>query len=109
MQNGLFVLDMSQALINGTNEIPQASMSLDAYPNPFNTNFGMSMRLDRAQKVTYTVYDNAGRIVIQNSQSLPSGTSILEVEAARLAAGIYSVKVEGESFSGSSRLVKTVQ
>ncbi len=109
MQNGLFVLDMSQALINGTNEIQQASMSIDAYPNPFNTNFGMSMRLDRAQKVTYTVYDNAGRIVIQHSQSLPSGTSILEVEAEGLAAGIYSVKVEGETFSGSSRLAKTAQ
>jgi choice-of-anchor B domain-containing protein len=107
MQNGLFVLDISQALINGTNEIPQASVSVDAYPNPFNTNFGMSMQLDRQQMVTYTVFDNTGRIVIQNSQTLPSGASILEVEAANLAAGVYSVKVEGEAFSGSSRLVKT--
>lgn len=107
MQNGLFILDMSQALINSTTEIPQANMSIDAFPNPFNTNFGMSMQLDRQQMVTYTVLDNTGRIVIQNSQSLPAGTSILEVEAGSLAAGIYSVKVQGETFAGSSRLVKT--
>jgi hypothetical protein len=106
MQNGLFVLDMSQALINGTNDIPQASMSIDAFPNPFNTNFGMSMKLDRAQLVTYSVYDNAGRIVLTGKESLPSGASILEVEAENLAPGVYSVKVEGETFAGSSRLVK---
>lgn len=106
MQNGLFVLDISQAIINGTNEISSSSVSLDAYPNPFNTNFGMSMKLDRAQKVFYTVYDNAGRIVLQNSESLPAGSSILEVEAENLAAGVYSVKVEGETFAGSSRLIK---
>jgi hypothetical protein len=98
---------MTQALINGTNEIPQAGVSIDAFPNPFNTNFGMSMQLDRQQMVTYTVFDNAGRIVIQDSQSLPGGTSILEVEAGNLAAGVYSVKVQGETFVGSSRLVKT--
>lgn len=107
MQNGLFVLDISQAIINSTNEIAQAGMSIDAYPNPFNTNFGMSMQLDRQQKVTYTVLDNAGRVVMQHSQTLPSGSSILEVEGANLAAGVYSVKVEGETFAGSARLVKT--
>lgn len=107
MQNGLFVLDISQAILNSTNEIPNAGMSLDAYPNPFNTNFGMSMKLDRQQMVLCTVYDNAGRIVLQHSQSLPAGTSILEVQAGSLAAGVYSVKVEGETFAGSSRLVKT--
>ncbi|MEO5642749.1 MAG: choice-of-anchor B family protein [Bacteroidia bacterium] len=105
MQNGLFVLDISQLLIS-TPEIPHAAMSLDAYPNPFNTNFGMSMKLDRQQMILCTVYDNTGRIVLQHSQALPAGASILEVQAGNLAAGVYSVKVEGETFSGSSRLVK---
>jgi choice-of-anchor B domain-containing protein len=107
MQNGLYVLDISQAILNSTNEIPQASVSIDAFPNPFNTNFGMSMKLDRPQEVKYTVYDNAGRIVLQDSKNLPAGTSILEVAAGNLSAGIYSVKVDGETFAGSSRLVKT--
>ncbi len=107
MQNGLYILDISQAIINGTNEIQQSSVAIDAYPNPFNTNFGMSMKLDHAQLVRYTLFDNAGRIVLQDTQNLPGGTSILEVPAAQLSAGIYFVKVVGESFSGTSRLVKT--
>ncbi|CAN5333847.1 hypothetical protein BH09BAC5_BH09BAC5_16930 [soil metagenome] len=107
MQNGLYVLDISQAIINSNNEIISPEISLDAFPNPFNTNFGMRLKLDRSQEVAYTIYDNSGRIVLQDKQNLPGGASILEVPGEFLAPGVYSVKVTGETFSGSSRLVKT--
>jgi choice-of-anchor B domain-containing protein len=104
MQNGLYVFDISQA-INSTPEQP-VSQSVNAYPNPFNSDFFINLQLNRAQDVTYNVYDNTGRLVLQSRQAMPSGNSLLEVPAEALLAGVYTVKVEGETFSGTSRLVK---
>ncbi len=107
MQNGLYILDISQAIINSTPEISPMQISLNAYPNPFNTSFFINVKLDRGEEVTYSVYDNIGRLVLQNKSSMPSGTALLEIPAEELLPGIYVVKVEGETFSGTSRLVKT--
>ncbi|HET6992403.1 MAG TPA: choice-of-anchor B family protein [Bacteroidia bacterium] len=107
MQNGLFILDISQAILNGTHEISRPEIGFVAYPNPFNTNFYINMNLDRAEQVTYAVYDNIGKLVLQNKMPMPGGTSLLEVPAEGLLPGIYSVKIEGETISRTARLVKT--
>lgn len=106
MQNGLYVLDISQAIINGDHAIEAPQFSFLAFPNPFYTSFFIDLKLDRKQMVTYSVFDNSGRLVLQNNTTLPLGTSMLEVPAEDLLPGIYTVKLEGETLSGTSRLVK---
>jgi choice-of-anchor B domain-containing protein len=107
MQNGLYVLDISQAILNGTHEISRPEMGFVAYPNPFNSAFYINMNLDRQQKVNYSVFDNSGRLVIENKENLPGGSSLLEVPAENLLPGIYIVKVEGQTISRTARMVKT--
>jgi hypothetical protein len=107
MQNGLYILDISQAIVNGTHEIARPEIGFVAYPNPFDANFYINMNLDRSQNIIYSVYDNTGRLVMQHKTAMPGGGALLEVEGEDLLPGIYSVKVEGETFSHTSRLVKT--
>lgn len=105
MQNGLYILDISMATGLAA---PKAEVSsLSAYPNPFNTNFSVNLGLDKAQNITYSVFDNSGRLVMEEQQNMPAGNSMLDVAADQLAPGVYSVHLKGETFSGMVKLVKT--
>jgi choice-of-anchor B domain-containing protein len=107
MQNGLYVLDISQAILNSTTEISTTPVSLNAFPNPFSSSFYITLHPNRAQTVLYSVYDNEGRLVMNGNENIPSGTTMLEVPAEALVPGMYVVKVTGENFTGTSRLIKT--
>ena len=109
MQNGLYVLDISQAVdtINSTNPVFSATNSLNAFPNPFNANFYVNINSNRTQAISYSVFDSEGRIVLTKKENIPVGTSLLEIPAEELSPGIYIVKMMGETFSGTSKLIKT--
>lgn len=105
MQNGLYILDISQAIPVGIKPM-SASVSMSAFPNPFSKNCFVNLSLDQAQEITYSVYDNSGRLVLEEKQPMPAGNSLLEIESEAFAPGMYSVKIEGETIHGTSRLVK---
>jgi choice-of-anchor B domain-containing protein len=106
MQNGLYVLDISQAISVGIPENAAPVQSLNAYPNPFIEGFVVSLQLDRAQDVSWEIVDNAGRTVQQGISSLPGGPVLFEFDALDLAAGSYTLRMNGETFSGRSLVVK---
>jgi len=105
MQNGLYVLDISSA-ITATTPLAEPSVSVNAYPNPFNSNFFVNMSTTYAQDVTWSVYDATGRVVMQSTENIPGGPVILEIPAAELARGIYSVMIETEEMVSTVKLVK---
>ncbi|MSP69769.1 MAG: choice-of-anchor B family protein [Bacteroidetes bacterium] len=107
MQNGLYTLDISAAIASTNEQLFDINNFVDAYPNPFNTNFCLSINLTTAQTIQYSIFDNAGRLVIQNKSQMPNGKAILEVPAEELLPGIYTLKVEGQTFSGNCKLAKT--
>lgn len=106
MQNGLYVLDISAAIPVGQKPVEQSTVSINAFPNPFSAGFFLNLSLDHSQNVAYSVYDASGRLVLQNEQIMPAGNSLMEIPAETLAPGMYSVKLEGETICGISRLVK---
>lgn len=105
MQNGLFILDITSAMTSTAN-ISEPSLSVSAFPNPFNTNFFVNMNTTRSQQVNWTVYDASGRAVLSSTEYVPAGPVILEIPAADLARGIYSVTVEGEELVATVKLIK---
>lgn len=105
MQNGLYILDISSAITGITTPVAP-SVDLAAYPNPFNAHFFMNMSTTHAQNVKWSVYDATGRMVLSATENVPAGPVILEIPAAELARGIYSVMVEGEELVGTVKLVK---
>jgi choice-of-anchor B domain-containing protein len=105
MQNGLYVLDISAA-ITSTVDPATSTASTVAYPNPFNTNFFVNMSTTMSQNVTWSVVDATGRVVLAATENVPAGPVILEIPAADLARGVYSILIEGEEFHSASKLVK---
>ncbi|TND09814.1 MAG: hypothetical protein FD123_938 [Bacteroidetes bacterium] len=104
MQNGLYILNITQSM-----SVPAAQSavsSVSAYPNPFNENFMVNISLEKAQEITYRIYDNAGRLVFEEMQNLPAGNSLLDVTADNLAVGCYSMTISGENFKGNVKLAK---
>jgi hypothetical protein len=106
MQNGLYVLDISQAILASTPE-HQGSVAVAAYPNPFNENFSVSIELPEAQNVRYSIVDVSGRDVMTGSSLQSAGTSLLEVKAGFLTPGAYHIIISGSTFRSSTQLIKT--
>ena len=76
-------------------------------PNPAATGARLALRVDTAQRVTATVVDALGRTVATVFEgALAAGAEqTLLVPTARLAPGVYVVRVVGDTFVQSRRLV----
>ena len=77
------------------------------YPNPATDRASLTLRADRAQRVTAVVVDALGRTVatLLDADVAAGQTLTLAVATARLAPGLYVVRVQGETFAESRRLV----
>lgn len=76
------------------------ALALDAaFPNPFSDATRLNVTLPESRAVTVTVYDEAGRQVrMLHDGVLAAGTSALDLSAAGLANGVYTVRaVTGET------------
>lgn len=105
MQNGLFILDISAAITSASTPA-RPSVSASAYPNPFNSDFFINLQTTVTQDVTWSVFDVTGKLVLSATENVPAGPVILEIPAAELARGMYSVMIQSEELSATVRLVK---
>jgi hypothetical protein len=65
-------------------------------PNPFNAEFAVNMNIPNAAQVTVNVYDQAGRLVVQQNAGKLTGNNTLKVNAGNLSEGTYTVVVKGD-------------
>jgi choice-of-anchor B domain-containing protein len=106
MQNGLYVLDISQAILTSEEESHTTLQNLSTYPNPFEAGFMVNLQLNQAQQIDWQLIDNTGRIVLQGQRNMPTGSGLLELDAENLASGSYTLLVSGETFTGRSFVIK---
>ena len=78
-----------------------------AYPNPATQRATLALSVDAAQHVTAVVVDALGRTVatVFDGPLAAGAIQALTVDAGRLAPGVYVVRVQGETFAQSRRLV----
>jgi hypothetical protein len=81
-----------------------------AYPNPFGASTQMSLSVKAAQEVEVAAYDVLGRrVATLFLGAMEAGASrALTLDAAPLAAGLYVIRAEGETFS-ATRTVTVVR
>jgi flagellar hook assembly protein FlgD len=79
----------------------------DAYPNPFDRTTTVRFSVDEAQPVTLTLYDSVGRAVRTLYEgTLSAGvTEQIVIDGSSLPSGSYTVRLDGASVSGSTRIV----
>jgi len=80
----------------------------DPAPHPVQTAASLTLTLREAQHVRAVLYDLLGRPVATLHEGvLPAGTDHrLRVDGRDLASGVYFVRVEGETFRETRRLVR---
>ncbi len=70
--------------------IAQENLSLEASPNPFNPSARISYYLPQKAVVSLTLYNMQGKLVRELSSGMvPAGRHTMQVEAGKLASGIY--------------------
>jgi choice-of-anchor B domain-containing protein len=104
MQNGLFVLDAAAAV--GIREHQQPSEKFDTYPNPLADELNMELDLEKSQKVHYELTDAEGRRVLAGQMSCEQGKSWKKLNLESLSPGMYLLKVTGDSFFITKKVVR---
>ena len=112
INNGLFVLRPDAAFTVDAEDGPgtPAGYALsDPFPNPTAGGARLALRVDEPQRVQADLYDVAGRhlAAVFSGATSPGAEVTLEVAGADLPAGVYLVRVVGERFQTSRRLVLT--
>lgn len=89
----------------GPTVTPKFTLS-EAFPNPFSGSARLAYTLDKASTVSVSIYDVAGRKVaeVMRSKSMPAGQGQLNIDAGRLASGVYFVKLSTESKSVTRKI-----
>ena len=79
----------------------------EAYPNPFNPQTQLDLHVREAQRVRAEVYDMTGRrvAVLYDGMAQPGAPQRLTFRAGALASGSYVLRVEGEAFVATRRMV----
>jgi hypothetical protein len=87
--------------------VPEGYRLSRAHPNPFNASASLSLSIARQQYVEASVFDVLGRrvAVLHRGVLGPEATHRLQFDAGSLPDGLYLVRVEGESFVTTERLV----
>lgn len=90
----------------GVDSGPPAGVSLSRpYPNPVTRRAELTLALDRPQHVRAVLVDALSREVALLHDGEAVGTLALQVDGGGLAPGVYVVRVAGETFAESARLV----
>ncbi len=86
--------------------IPTAFGVEQNYPNPFAERTTLEFALPEASDVSVRVYDTAGHLVATLVDAeRPAGYHEVEWDAARLASGVYLVRVEAGAYTGTVQAV----
>ena len=76
------------------------------YPNPAVAEVYLTVVAPRKEKMDYQFFDNAGRIVMQETTQVLAGTNRFSVDINRLPAGVYYIKLNSNSINKKLQFVK---
>ncbi len=88
-------------------DLPGTHVLSEVYPNPFNPEARLTLQVAQTQDVKVSVFDLLGRRVMDLHQgTLSAGTAHAFTLSGRdLASGFYVVRVNGETFTDSRRVI----
>jgi hypothetical protein len=79
---------------------------LTATPNPFRRDVAINFAVPRAGELTLRLYDVTGKAVTTLASGYHNaGSYVIQVDAAKLAHGIYVLKLESEGTTTSQKLI----
>jgi predicted esterase len=89
-------------ILNQTGKMSSVLVS----PNPFSSDLSAFISVDKSQKVLVTLTDMNGRILKSTSAIYSPGSTEIRLKSVDLAKGVYLLKISGENFSASKKVIK---
>ncbi len=88
-------------------DVPGSYVLERAYPNPFNPTTTVRFKVAQAQEVTLALYDALGRRVAElfSGYAEANRYATVQVDGSALPSGTYTVRLEGETVHGATRVV----
>ncbi len=71
-----------------------ASLSVEAFPNPFGTRLSLDIATLEANQASLIMVNQLGQVVLRESLSLPGGEYSHSLNTAQLSAGVYFLRVQ---------------
>jgi hypothetical protein len=96
----------SKSELEGEFEVTKPKVAVIISPNPFVTDASAQISLDKSQKLQINLTDMTGRLIQAVNGKFASGNSEIRLNVASLPKGVYLLKVSGENFSSTQKLVK---
>ncbi len=96
-----------ESLTTGVSEAPAGTDVSLAQPNPTSGRSVVRVAVASPEHVRVAVYDALGRVVARAYDGEVTSAVDVAIDASRLAAGLYVVRVEGERFVESRTLTVT--
>lgn len=87
------------------NQISNVS-SVIVSPNPFTSELSAFVSVDKSQKVLVTLTDLNGRILKTSRGMYAPGSTEIRLNATDLPKGVYLLKISGENFSTSKKVIR---
>lgn len=108
---GLFILQPASSLVTAIEsgeELPEAVSLLEVYPNPFVAESQIEIAMTRTESVRVELVDALGRSLrVLFEGTVSAGETLRQyLPGDGLAAGMYLVRVQGESFETTRRIIK---
>jgi len=91
---------------NETDWIPEDTLRLKPWPNPFTTELSVDFNLELSSSVELTLWDYTGKIVLLKKVSGHSGKNEITLDAGSLPPGVYLLTLVGDSVKIVSKVVK---
>src|SRR5690606_5243197 len=94
-----------EAAASASATLPGGFALSEVYPNPSSGRATLTLEVAAAQGVTAEVYDALGRrVAVLADGAVEAGAHALVLEGSVLPAGVYVVRVTGETFAATRRL-----
>lgn len=86
--------------------LPVITGKLTVSPNPASDHVMVSIATTSDAKIRWSITDNTGRVMIQNTTQLKKGNNIFSVNTSRLSNGIYYLSLIGGGLDQKVKLEK---
>jgi hypothetical protein len=98
--------NVSVALSNPTNGLPDKFALAQNYPNPFNPTTQISFDLPVASRVTLDVYNVLGqRVTTLVDDNMEAGTHVVQFDGASYSSGVYFYRISAGNFTQTKKMV----
>jgi peroxiredoxin len=102
------LLQITSIPLGKAEKLPSQIELNSVYPNPFNNQTNIEVRIQSSALATLKIYDTVGRLLKSTKHNLLSGINSVKVDMTDYSGGVYfySIAANGETASGKFLLYK---